>query len=227
MNHWSPAPSSQITNAPLSLTLLGPPQLAQAGESVPLARRQMRALLFRLAVTMRPTPRDQLSFLFWSDIADTAARRHLTVLLNQLRQALPCPDVVQTRGDLILLNPDRLQTDTVAFADALTLATQGGTLTALVDAVQRYTGPFLDGFSLPASAEFDAWATQERQTWERRYLDASALLVHEYAERGAYAEAIAAAQQALTIDPLAEVVASPVDQPLCGHWRPRGRVASV
>jgi len=202
MNHVQPLP--KIRNAPLSLTLLGPPQLTWADTAVPLARRQMRALLFRLACGQRPTPRDQLCFLFWPDMADTAARRNLTVLLNQLRQALPLPDVVQTQGDLILLDPACLQTDTACFLEAFTPAAQGGPLDALRRAIALYRGPFLDGFALPACPEFELWAAGERQAWERRYLDALALLVNDAADCGAYAQAIALAQRALAVDPLAE-----------------------
>lgn len=194
----------EIPPLPLTLTMLGAPQLSWVGNPIPLARRQMRALLFRLAVTMRPVARDQLCFLFWPDIADGAARRNLTVLLNQLRQALPLPNLVQSQGDLVLLDPTQLQTDTVAFADALAKAVQGGTPAPLVAAVELYSGPFLAGFSLPASAEFDAWVAQERQSWERRYLDALAMLVDWHSERGAYPEAIAMAHRALAVDELAE-----------------------
>ncbi len=195
---------TQIPPLPLTLTMLGAPQLSWVGNPVPLARRQMRALLYRLGVTMRPVARDQLCFLFWPDIADGAARRNLTVLLNQLRQALPLPNVVQTQSDLVLLDPAYIQTDTVAFADALTTAVQGGTPAPLVAAVELYSGPFLTGFALPASAEFDAWVAQERQSWERRYLDALAMLVDWQSERGAYAEAIAMAHRALAVDELSE-----------------------
>ena len=188
----------------LTLTMLGAPQLSWAGSPVPLARRQMRALLFHLAVTMRPATRDQLCFLFWPDIADGAARRNLTVLLNQLRQALPLPNLVQSQGDLVLLDPTQLQTDTVAFAAALAKAVQGGTPAPLGAAVELYSGPFLAGFALPASPEFEAWVRQERQSWERRYLDALAMLVDWHSERGAYPTAIAMAQRALAVDELAE-----------------------
>jgi hypothetical protein len=41
----------------LQATLLGSPQLLCAGAAIPLARRQMRALFFRLAVALRPVPR--------------------------------------------------------------------------------------------------------------------------------------------------------------------------
>ena len=204
MNVLSYAPTVQLTAAPLSVTLLGPPQITLAGAPLALPRRQMRALLYRLAVAQQPVPRDQLCFLFWPDIADTAARRNLTVLLNQLRQALPAPNLLQTQHDLIQLDPAHIQTDTVAFADALTLATNRGELAHVASAVELYTGPFLDGFSLPASAEFGNWVMQERQSWERRYLDALTMLVDGYADRADYAQAIAAAQRALAVDELAE-----------------------
>jgi non-specific serine/threonine protein kinase len=175
-----------------------------AGTPVPLARKQVRALLYRLAAALQPVAREQLYFLLWPDIADAAARRHLTVLLNQLRQALPSADVVHTQGDAIFLDPAQIQADTVEFTDAMALATRRGELEPVARAVDLYTGPFLDGFSLPASAEFDAWITQERQVWERRYLDALATLVDGYAARGAYSSAIVYAQRALAVDDLAE-----------------------
>lgn len=197
-------PSKTTLGPPLQITLFGLPQVTYAGTSITLARRQMRALCFRLAVALRPVARDQLCFLFWPDVADTAARRNLTVLLNQLRQALPLPAVLQTAGDSILLNPTCVQTDTIVLGEALAQATRGGALAPLVTAVDLYTGPFLAGFSLPASTEFEAWAAGERQSWEQRYLDALAMIVDGYAADGAYPEAIAAARRALAVDPVAE-----------------------
>jgi predicted ATPase/DNA-binding SARP family transcriptional activator len=157
-----------------------------------------------LAVAPQPVPREQLCFLLWPDIAEAAARRNLTVLLNQLRQALPSPDVILTHGDAILLDPSQVQSDTVAFAQAIALAVRRAELEPLAAAVNLYAGPFLHGFSLPASVEFDAWVTQERQHWERRYLDSLATLVDGYAASGAYTQAIAAAQRTLAVDELAE-----------------------
>jgi predicted ATPase len=87
---------------------------------------------------------------------------------------------------------------------AIALAVRRAELEPLAAAVNLYAGPFLHGFSLPASAEFDMWMAQERQHWERRYLDALATLVDGYAAGGAYTQAIAAAQRALAVDELAE-----------------------
>jgi predicted ATPase/DNA-binding SARP family transcriptional activator len=188
---------------PLRIALLGPPQLAARGAPLGLPRRQLRALLYRLAVALRPVPRDQICLLLWPDAPDSAARRNLTVLLNQLRQALPAPEAVRAQSDSVALDPAHVWCDTVAFAAALAAA-QAGDLAPLAAAVEGYAGPFLDGFALPANAEFDDWLAQERQHWERRYLDALAALADGYAAAGAYAPAIAAAQRALAVDELAE-----------------------
>jgi predicted ATPase/DNA-binding SARP family transcriptional activator len=196
--------SLQTTGQRLSLTLLGAPQLMQTGTPVALPRRQMRALLYRLAIALQPVAREQLYFLFWPDIPDAAARRNLTVLLNQLRQALPSPTALRSTGDTVLLDPALFHVDTVVFTEALAQAAQRGDLEPVAEAVKLYAGPFLDGFSLPASEEFDAWVAQERRIWERRYLDALAMLVDGYATRGDYPQAIAAAQRALAVDELAE-----------------------
>jgi len=79
------AATQHATERPLHITLLGSPQLTVRGTPIALPRRQLRALLYRLAVAPQPVPREQLCFLLWPDIAEAAARRNLTVLLNQLR----------------------------------------------------------------------------------------------------------------------------------------------
>src|SRR4051812_41435588 len=199
----SPHARAQPATTKLYITLLGPPQLNVLGTPLPLPRRQLRALLYRLAVALQPVSREQLGFLLWPDIPDATARRNLTVLLNQLRRLLP-PDLVRAQRDAVWLDPAGVFVDTVAFAEASALAAQRGQIELLDAAVQRYAGAFLHGFTLPASAEFDAWVQQERQHWERRYLDALALLVDRYTTSGAYPQAIAAAQRALAVDALAE-----------------------
>jgi predicted ATPase/DNA-binding SARP family transcriptional activator len=191
-------------SALLEVTLLGPPQVRAGGQPLPLARRQLRALLYRLVAELQPVAREQLCFLLWPDAPEPAARRNLSVLLSQLRQTLPPPALVQGQHDLVALDPAHVQVDTVAFAAAQATAARSGELAPLEQAVAGYGGPFLDGFALPDSPEFEGWAAQERQLWERRYLDALATLVVGHAAAGAYAPALAAAQRALAVDPLAE-----------------------
>jgi predicted ATPase/DNA-binding SARP family transcriptional activator len=197
------AATQHETKQPLHIFLLGSPRQTVLGAPLPLPRRQLRALLYRLAVTLRPVSREHLCFLLWPDIPEVAARRHLTVLLNQLRQILPA-DIVRTQRDAVELDPTGVWADTVMLTQASTAAAQRGEFGPLAEAVQLYGGPFLDGFTLPGSVEFDAWVSQERQHWGRRYLDALAMLVDGYASSGAYPQAIAAAQRALAVDELAE-----------------------
>jgi predicted ATPase/DNA-binding SARP family transcriptional activator len=194
-----------VTNRPtLHIALLGPPALTWGDQSFVIARRQARALLYRIAAAAHPVPRDQLGYLLWPDSTEATARRNLTVLLTQIRRALPLPDLLVAADDAIGLNHTAAETDTVALAALLPQATGARRLDLLAGAVRQYRGPFLDGFALPDSSEFDAWASQERQVWERRYLDALAVLIEGYAAAGDYPAAIDAAQQALATDELAE-----------------------
>jgi predicted ATPase/DNA-binding SARP family transcriptional activator len=200
-DRWPPAESPGTT---FRIALLGPPALAWDDRPFAIARRQARALLYRIAATNQPVPRAQLSYLLWPDSSEPTARRNLTVLLTQIRHALPRPDLLVTVDDAIGLNHTAAETDTVALAVLIPQTTGAGRLDLLADALRQYRGPFLDGFTLPDSAEFDTWASQERQVWERRYLDALAVLVEGYAANGEYHAAIDAAQRSLAIDELAE-----------------------
>src|SRR6185436_12643207 len=73
-------------------------------------------------------------------------------------------------------------------------------------AAELVQGPFLAGFSLPDRPEFDEWATQERQLWERRFLETLAALIEHHTARGEYSAAIQAAQRYLAVDELAEEI---------------------
>jgi predicted ATPase/DNA-binding SARP family transcriptional activator len=197
-------PSAEATQTTLRIALLGPPMLVWSGRPLAIARRQARALLYRIAAAAHPVPRGQLGYLLWPESPEPTARRNLTVLLTQIRRVLPRPDLLVTADDAIGLDHEAAQSDTAALATLIPEAIGARRLDLLADALRHYRGPFLDGFALPDSAEFDTWASQERQVWERRYLDALAALVEGYAAHRAYHAAIDAAQRALAIDELAE-----------------------
>jgi hypothetical protein len=114
------------------------------------------------------------------------------------------PDLLLAVDDAIWLDHAAAEIDTAMVSALIPQATGAGRLDLLTDTLRQYRGPFLDGFALPDSVEFDAWASQERQVWERRYLDALAVLVEGYAAAGAYHAAIETAQRALATDELAE-----------------------
>lgn len=190
----------------LHVRLLGPPQALWAGQPVPIARRQTRALLYRLATESRPTTRAQLCYLFWPDVPDATARRNLTRLLALLRRALPQPDALLAEDETVTLAFERVWSDTAAFVQLTATAHPSTRHDALRQAVDFVRGPFLDGFALPNTPEFEAWLDTERRAWERRTLDVLAALIEAYTAEGDYGAAIAAAQRYLRTDELAEDV---------------------
>ncbi len=184
----------------LSVQLLGPPNTTWANQSLSLPRRQVRALLYRLAAERAPVARSRLCFLFWPDTPESDARRKLSGLLNHLHRSLPAPDLLVSEDDRVYLDPARTWSDTVAFDQ---LCRHDGDLRQAAD---LYRGPFLDTFSLPDSPEYEMWAALERQTWERRYLDILATLIGDYTTRKDYDAAITFARRYLEIDELAEEI---------------------
>ena len=73
-------------------------------------------------------------------------------------------------------------------------------------AVALYRGPFLAGFSLPESPEFEAWVTREQRAFEQLYLEVLGTLLDERMAQGEYEAAITCARQYLAADDQAEDV---------------------
>ena len=192
------------TDAGLVVHLLGAPVVRWSGDTVDIARRQVRALLYRLAASQDSIPREQLCFLFWPDIPETDARRKLTGLLAHLRRSLPESDLVIAADDHVGLAPVRTGSDLGAFKRLISSQAGVQAPETLRRAVDLYRGPFLDGFSLPENPEYETWVTVERQICERAYLESLETLVEEFTGRGDYAAAINYGQRYLEADELAE-----------------------
>jgi len=197
----------------LRIRLFGPPVFELDRAPLALPRRKVRALLCYLAASARPIPREHLCDLFWPDHSEAFARRNLTHLLTHLQRALPEGDWLTSQDDLLSLLPARVWVDVRAFEQRLPPRTTvesdrlaPETRARLEDAVALYGGEFLAGFSQPDSAEFDLWATMERERWRRAYLNALARLVREYTASDELARALDCAQHYLAVDDLAEEI---------------------
>lgn len=195
-----------LSSAELHICLLGPPEARWQGEILAIPRRQVRALLYRLAADAQPVTRDGLCFLFWPDAPDATARHNLSRLLAILHKALPAPDLVVAHEDQIDLRRHCLWTDTQAFADLHAAWSARGDIACLRQAEDLCRGPFLDGFYLPDSPEFDAWLSLERERWTRLALQTLSALIDALALERDYAGAIRYAQRYLASDELAEDV---------------------
>jgi DNA-binding SARP family transcriptional activator len=123
------------------------------------AQRRRMALLALLAVSRGGMSRDKLIALLWPD-ADAERSRHL--LSNSvyvLRQALG-GEVVLAGADGLRLNSARIRCDVSDFLDALERGEDAV-------AVGYCTAPFLDGFFVPRSPEFEHWVECQRERLAR------------------------------------------------------------
>lgn len=191
-------------NTRLNICLLGPPAVLWQGEKVAIARRKVRAALFYLAGQKMPVLRDRLCLLFWPDLDESGARRNLTRLLTQLRQALPASQALIADADLVSLDKEAVWCD----ADEFRRRVEGRPreVEDLEQGIRLVRGPFLDGFDLPDCPEFERWCAQERANLEILYLQALASLVEKDTASREYNAAIRYARRYLETDDLAEDV---------------------
>lgn len=190
----------------LEIRLLGAPTLRWQQSVISISRRQVRALLYRLAADMQPMSREHLCWLFWPDLAQNDAHRNLSHLLTHLRVALPLEEMLNYTDDTIFLEPNYVWSDSATF-QRLTAGKKGETsLEEMEKAVPLYHGPFLDSFALDSSSEYESWVTLQRSVLEKHYLAALMLLTEKEVATQNYRAAISNLQKVLLVDPFDESV---------------------
>lgn len=183
----------------LTINLFGSPQISLEGLPVNVERRKSRALLFYLAASPQPFPRDALTALFWPDLERSAAQQVLRTTLHGLRRALG--DWLFTEHDLVGLD-DTVRVDARAFDQNLKpIPTDVPKLISILD---LYRGAFLEGFNLADTPEFDDWQTVERERYQRLAVRGLSILSQLYETLRDYQQALAALERALALDPLQE-----------------------
>ena len=188
----------------LLIWLLGAPRVESRGCPVTIARRQARALLYRLAADLQPTPREILCSLFWPEVGENLARRNLSRLITILHHALPGADLLLAAEDQIGLNRDYTWSDVRAFRHYWDAWKAKNGAEALQKAIDLLRGPFLAGFSLPGSSEYDTWAATEREYWNRMALEGLEILIEAEARKQNFKRAIDFARRYLLLDELNE-----------------------
>lgn len=190
--------------AKLKVFLFGPPRVEFQNYSVSIGRRQVRALLYRLATSSQPLPREILCYLFWPEIGEDIARRNLSRLITILHHVLPRNNSLITYDDQVGLNEQLIWSDVWAFKQLWDAWTTRGEIDVLLQAIDLVRGPFLAGFSMPSSSEFEIWAVTEREHWNRIALEGLKILIDAEARRQEYRRAIELAQRYLQLDELNE-----------------------
>lgn len=138
--------------------------LSLGGEPVtgPAARRHPLALLAVLCAHATPdVGRDKLIDLLWPERDGTSARHLLSEALYVVRKTLG-PECIHAHGDVLTLDRSQLWSDVAAVREALA----AGDPTAVVE---HYRGPFLDGFHLGHSSEFEGWVSERRACFAAHY----------------------------------------------------------
>ena len=199
--------------ASLSIRLLGFPQVSRDREPVSdLRSDKALALLAYLAVESdRAHRREKLAGMLWPDYVERSARANLRRALADLRQAIgdrevTPPHLHATRKTIQFNIAGDAWVDAIAFSTLLeaALSSPGQNMQQLEDAVDLYEGPFLDGFSLADSPEFEEWMVLTREQYSRKAMEALQRLSSEFEEQGQYERALDFAWRQLELDPWRE-----------------------
>ncbi|MCA9965011.1 MAG: hypothetical protein KC423_12230 [Anaerolineales bacterium] len=211
------------------LTCFGYPQLSKNDQLVSLETRKALGLLAYLAASSqfsgesrkpkhtngRFSPhlsRTELADLFWPELNTADSKRALRRALFVLRRDT-APQLWLADRERIGLDVDSklLACDLWAFADCIKGAAGHPEDCTCVDcchcletAVSLHHAPFLHSFDPAASEAFETWQSVVAQQLQDRLIAGLQRLIAGYRHRNHLAQAIAAAQLWLQLDPLAE-----------------------
>ena len=183
----------------VEIRLLGSPEVTVGGKPLEVDTRKAVAILAVLATDGRPYGREELAALLWPDADDASARGALRRTLSVLRGAVG-PDVLRVDRQQVALVPAHHVVD-LGRLEALGAS---GKPADLAIAAELARGPFMAGFTLRDSPEFDDWRAARAASVERtvgRVLDR---LIEALEGNGDLAGAIAAAGRRIDLDPLDE-----------------------
>jgi WD40 repeat protein/DNA-binding SARP family transcriptional activator len=197
--------------AQLQIRLFGAPTVILAGGlEANLSSDKARALLAYLAVeSAQAHRREKLAGLFWPGYTETSARTNLRRALSDLRQAIRDHEATPP---YLLITQETLQfnvgseafVDVAAFTQLIDPIHQS-TLASLERTVALCRAPFLEGFSIPDSPEFDEWALLNREQLNRLTLQALHRLASGHQAEGEYQAGLQYAWRQLDMDPWQEV----------------------
>lgn len=143
---------------------------------------KVKLLLAVLALAQgRSVARPRLADMLWPDNHDDKGRARVRHALHTLRQAFAAiPDALVSDTTGLSLNVDLIWVDVLSIVDT----DDDASLHALKESLDRYSGPFLEGFRLPHSEPLLAW----QQSWNARLeLDLTqyrSRLIDQYLEHG-------------------------------------------
>jgi len=191
----------------LRLETFGGLALTDQQEERPQPRRRL-ALFARLAASgAKGVSRDDLLALLWPERNAESARHSLDQLLYEMRRALGASPVIG--GATLRLDPAVISCDLAEWDAALRRGDLEG-------AVALYRGPFLQGFFLSGSAEFEQWTDTVRSQLTAAYRRTLESLATSTAAHGRIHDSIAWWRQLAAEDRVGSRVALGLMQVLAG-----------
>ncbi|MBP7962930.1 MAG: NACHT domain-containing protein [Caldilineaceae bacterium] len=197
----------------LQISLLGSPQILVDGQAITdWSTSKAKAILFYLAANAagqknqpRHHSRDAIATLLWGEMSDTQAKQNLRAVLPDLRRLLG--DHLQIDRQTIAFQPTTSYwLDVEILRATLTPGPSPVDLAARQAAVDLYRGDFLSGFHVHNAAGYDDWMLAQREQIHTLVVNALAGLVHDHAQTGDLAAALAANRRLLALEPWSEPV---------------------
>lgn len=184
----------------LRLNLLGQPTFfLNDSPLTDFGSRTAEALLLYLACEQRPFSRQQLAEFLWHERDPNQSAANLRAVLSLLRKRVG--DYLIVTRQTVAFNsqlPFALDTDQFAHYASQESITDRQTAVAL------YRGPFLDGFFLRESRDFEEWSLLQREHWQRLALLLLRQLLTDLMAADQLPLALQYADQLLHIDPINE-----------------------
>jgi DNA-binding SARP family transcriptional activator len=167
---------TQLPAAPLRLRLLGTPGIDGADEGTVVQGQSLALLAVLACAGEHGIARDKLLTLLWPESPASPASHRLSQLLHWTRRTLGAAGLITGTSEL-RLEPGGIACDLWDFEGARRAG-------ELERAAELYGGPFLDGFFLAGTGEFERWAESRRTELAREYQETLEALAVQAEVRG-------------------------------------------
>ncbi len=176
--------------------LFGPPSMSFRGDPVAFSFKKVEALAYIL-VTEGGVSRTWLAQHLWPEKDERSGAKNLRNALYQLRSTM-AQSVVLSNNSRISLAPGMVRSDLDFLSDLDVLGERD---------LRRLGLPFLEGFSLEGSEEFNHWVQQKREFFRELYLRNLRAAADRAALSGEDRRAVALLNNGLSVAPWDEEIA--------------------